>query len=116
MQEIDSPQERWFAGERRPRTQAIAIKQRPGAASAISDDFSDSDESTTSLHYDVATWRMYNRIVDYRQKNPLSDRYHQDAAAEKEQKQSATADPTTATKQVGFQEEEVEGGVFELEL
>jgi hypothetical protein len=50
---------------RRPRSAAIAIKRDPSTsvASPVHGDDDDADRT-----YDWATWRMYNRIADYRQK------------------------------------------------
>jgi len=57
----------------RPRSQAIAIKP---SSSRHHDDYdeihSESSLSEDQKAYDWATWRMYHRIIEHRQKHPLS--------------------------------------------
>jgi hypothetical protein len=61
---------------RRHRSRAIAIKR-------MSRDEKPQEirESSAAAEYDWATWRMYNRIIDYRQKFPVNYR-HEDASPE----------------------------------
>jgi hypothetical protein len=61
---------------RRHRSRAIAIKR-------MSRDEKPQEirENSAAAEYDWATWRMYNRIIDYRQKFPVNYR-HEDASPE----------------------------------
>jgi hypothetical protein len=49
----------------RPRSRAIAIKRSSNKASGFE------AASSAEKMYDYATWQMYNRIIAYRQKNPV---------------------------------------------
>jgi hypothetical protein len=53
----------YAAARSRPRSRAIAIKRTNNGAG----------EATSSAEnmYDYATWQMYNRIIEYRLKNPV---------------------------------------------
>jgi hypothetical protein len=53
----------------RSRSQAIAIKR-----SSREENLDEIRASAATAEYDWATWRMYNRIIDHRQKYPLN--YH----------------------------------------
>lgn len=53
----------------RSRSRAIAIKR-----SSREVNLDEIRENTATAEYDWATWRMYNRIIDHRQKYPLN--YH----------------------------------------
>jgi hypothetical protein len=66
------------SSNRRPRSRAIAIK-RTRFNSPSGDDSSSSgdndglqDGSFSDSMYDLATWRMFNRIIDHRQKHPVN--------------------------------------------
>ena len=54
----------------RPRSRAIAIK-RSKRQDTGDDDFPDYSDQAARM-YDDSTWAMYQRIVEYRQKNPVS--------------------------------------------
>jgi hypothetical protein len=62
-------------GVRRNRSRAIAIKR-----SVRDENFDEIRDSTAAAEYDWATWRMYNRIIDHRQKYPLNYQ-HEDGSA-----------------------------------
>ena len=68
----------------RPRSRAIAIQPTRRRTFAETGEVQDraASPSTTNSHdrinYDFATWRMYYRITDYRQKYPLSKSYYQE--------------------------------------
>jgi hypothetical protein len=51
----------------RPRSRSIPIKIKAAEA-----DDSDGNRDSNMYSYDLATWRMYNRIVDHRQKYPVN--------------------------------------------
>lgn len=52
---------------RRIRSRAIAIKRTPREVKPH-----EICENSAAAEYDWATWRMYNRIIDYRQKYPVA--------------------------------------------
>ena len=52
----------------RPRSRAISIKRTTNANVNGVDDL---EEIHGGSDYDWATWRMYNRIIDHRQKYPV---------------------------------------------
>jgi hypothetical protein len=60
----EQQQSMWVDNKSRPRSKAIAIKRNnnrcPEECSASL------SEASSERHYDWATWRMYNRIVDHR--------------------------------------------------
>lgn len=59
-----------------PRSMAIPIKKLSPKFSQASTR-GDSSDCSTDRRYELATWQMYNRIIDYRQRNPLSnERYN----------------------------------------
>ena len=69
----------------KPRSLAIPIqKMSPKITRTTVDDASD---SSADRRYEYATWQMYNRIIDYRQRHPLSDRYHQTEVTDDEREQ-----------------------------
>jgi hypothetical protein len=51
----------------RPRSRSIPIKIKTAEA-----DDSDGNRDNNMDSYDLATWRMYNRIVDHRQRYPVN--------------------------------------------
>jgi hypothetical protein len=59
---------------RRIRSRAIAIKPPTSE-----EQFEEIRQNTMAAEYDWATWRMYNRIIDHRQKYPLN--YHHEESA-----------------------------------
>jgi hypothetical protein len=70
---------------KRPRSQAIPIKIKMAVAN-------DPDESKDSMYsYDLATWRMYNRIVDHRLTYPVD--WGQDVAPDVSRQASDLATP-----------------------
>lgn len=100
-----------YLSSRPPRSRSIAIKHSPPA----------SVETDTShdQHYDWATWRLYHRIVDHRQKHPLTPTYFdlgaQGSPSSAHQNQ---IDLSTAleSKETEVDDGLLEGEVFELEL
>ena len=109
----------WFSTSRptrRTRTRSIAIKQNPRSSRHYED--SEVDVSQSTRMYDMATWQMYNRIIDYRQRNPLSSNYHQDSAEassiSKSNEESTSEQPMTAKKVEIL--DTFEGEVFQLDL
>jgi hypothetical protein len=54
----------------RPRSRAILIK-RTNNANVNVDDLEEEIHGDSDGMYDWATWRMYNRIIDHRQKYPV---------------------------------------------
>jgi len=76
----------------RQRSRAIAIKRsRPGElidTSLTHRNRMDADQEARRCDvelYDYATWRMYNRIIDHRRKNPLPTQNHQDDHSQDQQ-------------------------------
>jgi hypothetical protein len=57
---------------RRARSRAIAIQRNPHPQC---DEHDFEENLGSALVYEEATWRMYNRIVDHRQKHPVSAHY-----------------------------------------
>ena len=108
----------WFSTSRptrRTRTRSIAIKQNPRSSRHYED--SEVDVSQSTRMYDMATWQMYNRIIDYRQRNPLSSNYHQDSAEASiisKSNDESTSEPKTAKKVEIL--DTFEGEVFQLDL
>jgi hypothetical protein len=62
-------QTQWTDNTSRPRSRAIAIKNRDRCAEDLA---SSQNEATSERMYDWATWRMYNRIVDHRRNQMFS--------------------------------------------
>jgi hypothetical protein len=58
-----SQQPQWADNTTRPRSRAIAIKNRDPCAEDL---ISSQNEATSERMYEWATWRMYNRINDHR--------------------------------------------------
>ena len=61
------------AGSSQSRSRPIAIKRssRTSTPNLLTDDY-EVCLTTSERHYDEATWRMYHRIVEHRQKNSTS--------------------------------------------
>lgn len=61
----------------RPSSQSIRIKRSQQThvwwSDSDDDDFSEMPSGSTERMYDCATWRMYNRIIDHRQRFPVGD-------------------------------------------
>jgi hypothetical protein len=87
---------------------------------------SEEDESEMERMYDWSTWRLYHRILEHREKHPLTASYYHDV----EHSQSgggggSGAGPFTSRSREGashrashvhFEKSPLEGEVFELEL
>jgi len=78
----------------RQRSRAIAIKRsRPGEfvdTAVAPNNYIDKEPKQCDVElYDYATWRMYNRIVDHRRKNPLRVQ-HQEEHLQEPQHSSGT--------------------------
>eukprot|EP00527_Entomoneis_sp_CCMP2396_P009395 CAMPEP_0198138872 /NCGR_PEP_ID=MMETSP1443-20131203/2256_1 /TAXON_ID=186043 /ORGANISM="Entomoneis sp., Strain CCMP2396" /LENGTH=121 /DNA_ID=CAMNT_0043800821 /DNA_START=113 /DNA_END=478 /DNA_ORIENTATION=+ len=107
----------WWAGpQRKPRSRAIAIKQLHDKR--ITEPYPDSNSggSGPSRMYDFATWQMYNRITDHRQRNPLSQGYQPSAEVAEQEERVRKVNRRThqsPTKQVEF--DSFEGGVFDFD-
>jgi hypothetical protein len=56
-----------YPSNERPRSRAISIKRTTNANVSVDD----LEEIRGGSDYDWATWRMYNRIIDHRQKYPV---------------------------------------------
>lgn len=117
---IDMPSEE-ARPSRRVRSRAIAIK-RPSSDEQLDE----IRQSTVAAEYDWATWRMYNRIIDHRQKYPLN--YHPNDSMTRED-HSSTSGSGHGTTESAFPPQEFEnlpvsseptypeyGEVFELDL
>jgi hypothetical protein len=117
---IDMPSEE-ARPSRRVRSRAIAIK-RP----SCNEQLDEIRQSTLAAEYDWATWRMYNRIIDHRQKYPLN--YHPNDSM-KSQDHSSSSVEGHGTTESTFPPQEFEnlplsseptypeyGEVFELDL
>jgi hypothetical protein len=63
--------ESWTPSNDRPRSRAIRIKRTSQQASKSNVDDLDDIPGSSNIMYDWATWRMYNRIVDHRDKYPI---------------------------------------------
>jgi hypothetical protein len=81
------------------------------------------DESEMERLYDWSTWRLYHRIVEHREKHPLTASYFHDAenavaanglAAPRTQRANASR-PSRASR-VHFDKSPREGEVFEMDL
>jgi len=59
-------------GVQRTRSQSIPIKVNPAQSRDEYDDEIESKSSDSAVIYEWATWKMYHRIVSYRQQHPLS--------------------------------------------
>jgi hypothetical protein len=110
----------------RPRSKAIAIERtRSGHESSSSEDqdpcgdLTHSDCNHTDL-YDWFTWRMYHRIVDHRQKNPLAPAYYESSrgisAGTSGLSNMVPGSPLTRGNQPSETPPLLEGEVFDLEL
>jgi hypothetical protein len=93
---IDMPSEE-ARPSRRVRSRAIAIK-RP----STNEQLDEIRQSTVAAEYDWATWRMYNRIIDHRQRYPLN--YHPNDSMSRED-QSSTSAAGHGTKESTFPQE-----------
>jgi hypothetical protein len=63
QQAQQAQQTQWTDNTSRPRSRAIAIKNRDHCAEDLE---SSQNEATSERMYDGATLRMYNRIIDHR--------------------------------------------------
>ena len=104
----------------RRRSRAIAIKQTP-AAWVIQDDSAEDDRDGYAADLEWSTWCMYNRILDHRQKHPVGAE-HELTSQESDVQSTSTAAqchqhfPVLTAHQVHFNEEPLEGEVFDFEL
>ena len=107
-----------MASEERPKSSAIAISKN-----ACVDCYHENDRPSASLErlYDYATWQMYTRITNYRQRYPCRQPYtHEPAcvpssarpAAEGYHNEASSGSTTKAKHHVQF----LDGEIFELEL
>jgi hypothetical protein len=81
----------WFVGHAAPRSRsrAIAIKRTSSNHKNLLDHHhgevatDDEEEAGGGMDqmYDYATWRMYHRIIDHRQKHPVPEDYHRPASS-----------------------------------
>ena len=112
------------------RSQAIPIKMHPSRDDEFDEEILQSGSNRNA--YDMATWRMYYRIVDYRQRNPpltdshqtsycppspkcvMSGSLHEQPKANLADKN--IADSATPTTMRSNDENRYEGEVFELDL
>jgi hypothetical protein len=95
----------------RPRSSAIAIKGRRNATPR--------QDSADWMMYDLATWRMYNRITSYRKKFNRSDSLDDHGYQGSETKPSQQAAYTTASTAVydpPSREYTQDEGIFQLDL
>jgi hypothetical protein len=76
------------------RSQAIVIMKQLEVPKEEEEFIDESISSYQDNAYDLATWRMYNRIVDYRMQHPISTNYYSSC-------DSATSTPQSL-KQDGF--------------
>lgn len=113
-----------------PRSRAIPIKRgRPSLQQAPSRESHDEDDPTWSEDeaemermYDWSTWRLYHRILEHREKHPLTASYYHDV--EQSQAFGGSARSTSGggregasrASHVHFERSPLEGEVFELEL
>ena len=102
-------------------SRAIAI-QRPDPSTRPSAEDFESQNISSSL-YDWATWRMYNRIVDHRQKHPVRSSLYDDLGSIASTDycpigRSISLRTTTAPRAVTptLQEEYLDGEVFDIEI
>jgi hypothetical protein len=107
-------------------SQSIAISRQ---CPVLKDNFYEAD-TNSSFHessYDLATWRMYNRIVDYRMQHPISPNYYHTYDQSSEQRQSIvdqtgkyTPVPLSFTQQpvqlVSSNIDQYDGEVFEMDI
>lgn len=73
----------------------------------------------TVLHaaeYEWATWRMYNRIVDHRQKNPLQTSYTSTSSTERTTDNEMTNRIVDSNSSRVTFEDNLEGEIFDLDL
>lgn len=121
---IHIPQPQRSDPTRRPRSRSIAIK-RSGHKHPEQD--SQTGEIQGESAYDWATWQMYNRIVTYRQKHPVSTDYESYSQAKSKPNKAQSLLPENplplSSSQVAprsfvrFEEDELlEGEIFELEM
>jgi hypothetical protein len=96
----------------RRRSQAIAIKRKSG--SQFSENDSSDEDNGYAAECEWATWRMYNRIVDHRQKHPVSSDY--DIASQAAEDNTFAFPVMHAAPDTRFDDEPLEGEVFDLEL
>jgi hypothetical protein len=118
---------------KRSRSRAIPIKRgRPSLAqqepSRESHDRDDDptwseDESDMERMYDWSTWRLYHRILEHREKHPLTASYYHDVEHSQSAGGGGSAPSTSRGREVAsrashvhFEKSPLEGEVFELEL
>jgi hypothetical protein len=107
QQDQGGPDDDWFVGHAAPRSRsrAIAIKRTASNKSNKLDHHhgevaTDDDEETgTDQMYDYATWRMYHRIIDHRQKHPVPEDYHRPAASSSSVMESSSSAEESARLQ-----------------
>jgi len=106
----------------RQRSRAIAIKRsRPGELIDTSHthrnrmDAVDKEARRCDVElYDYATWRMYNRIIDHRRKNPLPTQLHQDDHSQDQQhgSRSLKSNQSRRTNQASAMDEHSAGSMM----
>ena len=119
---------------RRVRSRAIAIKPPSNSRARQQQHRNDLEAeihqpTSAEAMYDWATWRMYNRIIDHRQKHPLGTDYESQSPASTKScsyverplhESLALVTNNTArypeTISVSFEDDSSEDGIFDLEM
>ena len=71
---------------RSPKSQAVAIQRSRDDAQSRQQLLEEMRQKEAAAEYDWATWRMYNRIVDYRQKYPVKYSHEEEEEMEEDTK------------------------------
>lgn len=100
---------------RRQRSRAIAIKRKPQ-----DQDHEIQENLVNAAEYEWATWRMYNRINDYRQRHPVCADYDTSSPTLSPSRHGdfppvAHVTPTQSVQFIGV-DEALEGEIFDLDL
>jgi hypothetical protein len=119
-------------GPRKSRTRSRAIAIKPNSSNkfhrahndVVGDDENLGNTPTCDKMYDWATWRLYHRIIDHRQKYPLSPAYYEsDASSDASPTSTAAFEdhvfaPASSMKQTSLRQPDstLDGEVFELEI
>jgi len=104
------------------RSRAIAIKKSRHVQDAFAEEESGADASTSEM-YDLATWRMYSRIIDHRRRFPVKNlygyhRHHHQGSYPSVVAQEPRDDDTDKieSRQPSSEEHYFDGEVFDLEI
>ena len=111
----------WFTScSKMSPSQAIPIPRKPHRTTKVVDRYLEENELSAQArrHYELATWRMYDRIVVYRQTHPFGQQYNSKKHVSASESMCPAMESLSSTSQdtIVDESETSEEGIFDLEL